>query len=484
MERLSETNIHNLMLSENSIKLLNYYQDIIKKREKALFYNQKKEYNSDYYKLQTFIYNNLDYIYHKLKSHFRNKNSIIDFNNYRKIISSQSLEYTKLVSHVYYKHLNDNKYISNEIKKYIIKTDNNYNSFIVKYNFNHEKIDVNIHFIIYLSNEKECETIIDIINKYDKYVFHMLALLSLVIKLTNNTCSKDGLNIYIFKTPFERKIENKLIKSVIGANNINGGFCYGCTQKGDIVIYRDEEFFKVFSHELCHNFGIDKYIFTFIRNSLYKSPESEMYNNFINNFNLSKKINREKYDIGIQESLIEFWGIFLNTSLFVFNTNYAYNIIYYNKVKNYIDFFEELFKYEITHSFFQTQKVLSYNNVSIQSILSTTNVEKNKLNNYRETTHVFSYIVIKLFLLVNYKEFINSNISIKRINKTNPAKYIVGFHYSLKNITRFFDYIISISHSNSEYIKTNLHYFSRLLKNKNSNKFITNNMRMSSIEIQ
>ena len=326
MERLTENNIHNLNLTQSSINLLSYYQSIIKKQGKTLLFSQKRDYNSDYYKLQTFIYNCFDNIYRNLKNQYKNKESIIDLNDNRKIISSQSIEYTKLVNHVYYKHFYDNIYISNEIKKYIIKQDNNYNSFIVKYNFIHENIEINIHFIIYLNNEKDCNNMVEIINKYDKFVFHMLALISLVKKLTynkltNNNCSIDGLNIYIFKTPFERKLFNGLKKTVLGANNINGGFCYGCVDKGDIIIYRDEETLKVFSHELCHNFGVDKYIFNFIKNSLYKNPESDIYNNFINNFNLSKKINKEQYDIGIQESLIEFWGIFLNTSLFVFNNN-------------------------------------------------------------------------------------------------------------------------------------------------------------------
>ena len=148
MERLTENNIHNLNLTQSSINLLSYYQSIIKKQGKTLLFSQKREYNSDYYKLQTFIYNCFDNIYRNLKNQYKNKESIIDLNDNRKIISSQSIEYTKLVNHVYYKHFYDNIYISNEIKKYIIKQDNNYNSFIVKYNFIHENIEINIHFII------------------------------------------------------------------------------------------------------------------------------------------------------------------------------------------------------------------------------------------------------------------------------------------------------------------------------------------------
>tara|TARA_B100001093_G_scaffold442332_2_gene443993 strand:- start:1716 stop:3197 length:1482 start_codon:yes stop_codon:yes gene_type:complete len=492
MERLTNSNIHNITLSYNSTILISYYQNIINQKYTTLFLDNKTDNNSDYYKLQVSIYKILDSIYSKLKSTFRGPESFIDLNNYRKIISSHSIEYTKIVSRVYYKHFSDNKYISKEIKDYIIKTDTKYNSFIIKYAFNYEKIIVNIHFIIYINAETTCDN--NIIITYDKYVIHMLALLSLVIKLTNNACSKNGLDIYIFKTPFERKLDNKLNHQTIGAKNINGGFSYGCTNKGNIIIYRNEEFFKVFSHELCHTFGIDKYIFTFIENSLYKNPESELYKKFINNFNLSKKINKDNYDIGIQESLVEFWAIFFNTSLFVFNSNQSYNIIYHNKVKRYIEFFDQLFNYEIVHTFFQTQKILQYNNITIDSILSTTDILKNKFTNYKETTHVFSYIILKLFLLINYREFINSNISLKRTNRIDPAQYKVEFRYSLKNVSRFFDYIISITKSNSDYIKTNLTYVKNILKKidltntdltkiNNDNRFIKNNMRMSGIEI-
>ena len=485
MENLNYINIHNLSVTEDSVSLLKYYSNIINKNNKNLFLSDILDTKTDYYKLHKFIYENLNYIYRKLKEYFIDNNSLINLDDYREIISSNNINYTKIVSSIYYKHLKDSKFISNEIKNYIYKkpvNSSDINSFILKYDLLYENQNINIYFIIYIQEEYYFNNIKKMLNKYDKYVFHMLAVINLLIKLTNNNCSKKELNIYIFNTPFKRTLNNGIKKSTIGPKNINGGFCYGCTDIGNIIIYRREEFFKVLCHELCHNYGVDKYIFEFINNSLYKKKKSNLYNKFINNFNLSKKINREKYDIGLQESLIEFWGIFLNTSIFVFNTSQTYNIIYYNKLNYYIDFFDQLFKYEIVHTFFQTEKILKYNNLEINSLLSDTNIKKNNLNNYNETTHVFSYIILKLFLLINYKEFINSHISIKKQVTNNILKYKIIFHPSLKNINNFFNYIINIRNSNAEYIKKNINYF-KILLNKTNNKLLINNSRLSCVEI-
>ena len=66
----------------------------------------------------------------------------------------------------------------------------------------------------------------------------------------------ESLNIYIYLTPFKKELpENK--SEVIGPIHANTGYTYRCEKKNEIVIYRQEEWFKVFIHETMHTFGND-----------------------------------------------------------------------------------------------------------------------------------------------------------------------------------------------------------------------------------
>ena len=90
---------------------------------------------------------------------------------------------------------------------------------------------------------------------------------------------------YLFLTPFKRELEKSQDK-ILGADNVNGGFCYGCIPNGEIIIYRQEEVFKVFTHELLHNFGVDKYIWDFMYEAtVHNSKQNEMYCEFLKSLN-------------------------------------------------------------------------------------------------------------------------------------------------------------------------------------------------------
>ena len=62
--------------------------------------------------------------------------------------------------------------------------------------------------------------------------------------------------IYLYMTPFEKFLPECSI-TVIGPDNVNSGISYVCPEDGEIVIYRREEWFKVFIHETFHALGLD-----------------------------------------------------------------------------------------------------------------------------------------------------------------------------------------------------------------------------------
>ena len=164
----------------------------------------------------------------------------------------------------------------------------------------------------------------------------------------------------------------------------------------------------------------------------------------------------------------------------------------------YLKTFDIITNLEIMHSFFQCSKILRNNNMSYINMI--TNKEFNndsddsddsddsimskrssvEFNNYKETTHIFSYYFLKLFIIYDYKNFLESRISLRDLS------------INFIDIGGLFNYIIEYSNhknivSNFKFIEA-LHEF--LEANKNSDvvkgcgdiNFVLSNFRMSILE--
>lgn len=444
-----------LNLSKDSTFLFNYYDELLKKSDKNLLFIPDNKKSSLYIDFQKHIYDILDNIYDILGK------DLHTIHNLRTVYDYNTREYKRLIRNVYNKHFSNNPYIDNNIKEYI----RNKPGSLITYQLPFKDKTITINLIKYSKISPKQ------LKNFDNLVKNMMAQIYLINHLTkNNTCSEDSLNVYLFLTPFKRELE-KSQEKVLGASNANGGFCYGCVSNGDIVVYRQEEVFKVFSHELVHNFGVDGYIWQFMTQVKVKNTKEYLiYNKFLDNFNLGRENN-----IGIQESLVEFWGEFFNNAIYSFVYSKSCNLsTYKQEFKFYTQVFETVMKFEIIHSFLQTTKIISHNRLNYIDILSTNN---NKPV-YKENTHIFSYYILKLYILFGYKEFINSQISLTRENR-------LFFNNSLQNMQKFFNYMSSVS-KNSYFLQNikfmrELYTSIRVLKTKNLN-FLLNNLRMSVLE--
>ena len=109
--------------------------------------------------------------------------------------------------------------------------------------------------------------------------------------------------------------------------------------------------------------------------------------------------------------------------------------------------------------------------------VSQTNVK----NNYDETSHLFSYYILKMFITYDYKSFINSEISL-----SNDFKIIFNNSEKLETMDYFFKYIIS-NFKNPKLI-SNIQLVEELYEFLQTNKtckeldFIVENLRMSVLE--
>jgi hypothetical protein len=262
---------------------------------------------------------------------------------------------------------------------------------------------INIHFI------SETPVTPNHTNEYTKLIDILLKFLS-----QSSNVPIHNLNIYIYLTFLKKSLPTTTIHTthtthgneVLGANHLNTGFTY--TFMPEIIIFRNEEWFKVLVHELIHNFGLD-----FSEKII--SKECNEY--ILSMFNV-------KSDINLFESYTEFWAIVINaiftitvssTPTYINKNNKEWSIDYFGHPqqrqqlsdKIFIAKFQHIMDCEIKFKLFQMVKILYYMDLRYSNILSESNMNINlNLNKYRENTNVFAYCILTTILLFYYSEFL------------------------------------------------------------------------------
>lgn len=297
-------------------------------------------------------------------------------------------------------------FISQEIVSYIKS-----NTFIYYYVFIKIK---EIIFNINIYSKKEIN-----INKYIYFIKLILNLCALESETLNNNKN------YTFKiilTDFKKSQPS----IPVNPSNINSGLTD--PNNNEIIIFRKEEWFKVFIHECFHLFCLD---FSDFNDTSYKKMFQPLFN--INS------------DFLFFESLCEFWSRTLNLS-----------IISYSTKKN-ISFedFENLIKIniklEIIYSLVQMKHILGNMGFTYESLL-----DKNREKEFTENTNMFCYYVLTPILLFHYEQtitwFINNNETLLQFKKNKQN--ILLFFYYIKTIYKN-DTFIQFLHKLKDYKLSN-----------------------------
>jgi hypothetical protein len=245
-----------------------------------------------------------------------------------------------------------------------------------------------------------------------EYIKWIQIWLYIVLQSNVKTPCSQSLSIFIYATPYNKKLPNfdkKLGKHTHDTNNylkeenVNTAFTYSCASSNEIIIYRKEEWFKVFIHESFHSFGLDF---------------SEMENEKINTFILS--LFDVESEVNLYEAYSEFWAEIINIMFISFFMNLNEQRKNPTKQTNYfLDFFSFFINAEINFSFFQMNKILNFINLNYNDLIKKDNTKIV----YREKTNVLSYYIIKNILLFNYQDFFsllkqNNSINIFTFYKT------------------------------------------------------------------
>ena len=274
------------------------------------------------------------------------------------------------------------------------------------------------------------------IDLIDSYLNKIIIWLYIVHLYSSSSCSKK-LDIYIFLTDVKKKLPTNNFEE-IGKKHINSGYTYCCKPNNEIVIYRKEEWFKVFIHESMHAFGLD-----FCSFGLEKEIKNILYSHFPLNSNMY-----------LYESYCETWATILNLLINIYLKNPNINYLKFEKTyNNYVT-------NEIKFSLFQTTKILNFMDIKYKDLYSkksSSSIRRDYM--YKENTELFSYFIVKTILLYNH------NLFIKWCREHNFS--LINFNKTHKNIFDFCDFIINKYKKIN--IVNNFKNIEELLINKSSN---------------
>lgn len=292
---------------------------------------------------------------------------------------------------------------------------------------------------------------------FNKYVDSIVMWLYIVNQYASKQCSQT-LTVYFYFTSLEKRLPVTNI-SILDEINVNTAFTRTCQPESEIVIFRFEEWLKVFFHETAHTFAIDF---------------SDM-----NNYHVHKcilDIFKVKSDVNLFESYSEFWAETMNALFCSF-----FSIKNKKNIQEFLVHAEFFLNFERTYSFFQLVKTLNFMGLSYQDLYSQTQHSQVLRDNlYKENTNVLSYYVIKTILINNYQSFLfwckKHNFSLMQFNKTIKTQEefceFIKHYYKKSNML----HAVAETEQFLAHIKGN--------KRKPPNlHFVLSNMRMSICEL-
>lgn len=260
---------------------------------------------------------------------------------------------------------------------------------------------------------------LDSLEEYDGHVDFILLWLMVCGEYAPKTCA-GKLTIRLFLTPFTKTVpRNKA--AILGPDSVNTGYATRCAPSGEIVIFREEEWRKVFIHETFHAYGLD-----------FAPQPTDLTQRMACLFHV-----RSSYRVA--EAYTEAWARICNSAVVAYASasrpptkdEYLQNVVFNLGV-------ERMF------SCIQCQKVLEHMGLSYQSLIGGTLADEMLRENlYRENTSVLAYYVITACLIADYPGFIawcrRNNTSLLRFRATKAAFASFGTLIESSALSREFE---------------------------------------------
>ena len=235
---------------------------------------------------------------------------------------------------------------------------------------------------------------------YTQYVKMMYIWLHICGKYAETYCT-ESLNVFIYPTPFDKNLPFSPA-TTIGPEHINTAFTMACAKNGQIIIFREEEWFKVFIHETFHSYGLD-----------FATNEHASLKNVL------RAIFPINSDFDIYEAYTETWARIINCVFCSFNALPDHSK---RDQKGFLLNLNFCLEMERMFALYQCIKILGFMGLRYNDLYNTkpqanakanANVKANSYNSssshlrslYKENTHVFAYYIMTAIFLNDHQGF-------------------------------------------------------------------------------
>ena len=316
------------------------------------------------------------------------------------------------------------------------------------------------------------------IDTYTQYFERMMVWFHIAFKYSSDTCGSN-ISIYIYDTPLQKILPTNR-NEIVGISHANTAYTYACpvehkhsnrimtrgvvsSIESEIILFRKEEWFKVFIHETFHMLGLDF---------------AGMHN-----IDTARNVIREKFplesDMEIFEAYTETWATIINTCFC------SYFCLKQMGKVTFVSYVEVLLGFEAAWRIFQMHKILQFMGLIYSDLyMNTKKAQLARSNLYRENTNVFAYYILSSILLVNYGDFL------EWCSVNNGVSGNMSFHKTSANTVAFANFIVGLTENTAS--KTNIKNigskkcFNMILKSSTIpeyRKWISKTMRMTVCEM-
>ena len=226
------------------------------------------------------------------------------------------------------------------------------------------------------------DTLFDI-EKYVEYARQMYTWLHVCAKYATKTCAQ-SLSIFIYQTPFIKELPVNSTQ-ILGPEHANTAFTFACAPEGQMIIFREEEWFKVFIHETFHAYGLD-----------FANEEVPSL----------KKTLRTLFpitsDFDIYEAYTETWARIINCAFWSFHA-----LAPKERTDTFLLYIKFCLDLERVFSLYQCHKLLGFMGLQYSDLHEQTPHQSHlRQTLYREKTHIFSYYILTAIFLNDYPGFL------------------------------------------------------------------------------
>lgn len=304
-------------------------------------------------------------------------------------------------------------------------------------------------YIIYFLLESPIHTT----QAYDRYAHLIATWLYIAHKYSNDQRCAHSTTLYLYMTSLQKRLPKSNV-DILNEVHVNTAFTYSCPKDAEIVVFRKEEWFKVFIHETFHAFGLD---FSMMNND-------DVHECILRLFDVPSKVNA-------YEGYTEFWAEIINA---LFCGFYATR----NQPESCLSVAIYFIHLESQYSLFQLTKTLHFMGLRYQDLYANTKKAAFlRKTLYKEHTNVLAYYIIKGVLMANWSSFLDwcqthntTWLAFKR-TETNQEEFC---HFLERNYTS--------KHTLTQ-LNQSMELLSRFQKKKSIEPFVLNTMRMTLCEL-